>query len=51
MESRSTVVYCVWTEFGRHYRYIVNKGRGDMEGMTVSSPSLFSMFAVKKRVH
>ena len=31
-ESRSTVVYCVRTEFGRHYRYIANKGTGD-EGM------------------
>ena len=31
-ESRSTVVFCVWTEFGRHYRYIVNKGTGDDEG-------------------
>ena len=49
-ESRSTVVYCVWTEFGRHYRYIVNKGTGDMEDMVVSSP-LSSVFAVKKRVH
>ena len=31
-ESRSTVVYCVRTEFGRHYRYIANKGTGD-DGM------------------
>ena len=31
-ESRSTVVCCVWTEFGRHYRYIVNKGTGDDGG-------------------
>ena len=31
-ESRSTVVCCVRTEFGRHYRYIANKGTGD-EGM------------------
>ena len=31
-ESRSTVVFCVWTEFGRHYRYIVNKGTGDGGG-------------------
>ena len=31
-ESRSTVVYCVRTEFGRRYRYIANKGIGD-DGM------------------
>ena len=31
-ESRSTFVYCVWTEFGRHYRYIVNKETGDDGG-------------------
>ena len=31
-ESRSTVVCCVRTEFGRHYRYIANKGTGD-DGM------------------
>ena len=28
-KSRSTVVYCVRTEFGRHCRYIANKGTGD----------------------
>ena len=49
-ESRSAVVHCVWTEFGRHYRYIVNKGTGDMKGMVVSS-LLTSVFAAKKRVH
>ena len=31
-ESRSTVVFCVRTEFGRHFRYIANKGTGD-DGM------------------
>ena len=31
-ESRSTVVYCVRTEFRKHYRYIANKGTGD-DGM------------------
>ena len=31
-ESRSTVVYCAWTEFGRHDRYIVNKGTWDDGG-------------------
>ena len=35
-ESRSTVVYCVRTEFGRHYRYIANKGTGD-DGMCCES--------------
>ena len=32
MGSRSTVVYCVRAELGRHYRYIVNKGTGDDGG-------------------
>ena len=32
MESRSIIVYCVRTEFGRQYRYIVNKGTEDDGG-------------------
>ena len=49
-ESRSTVVYCVWTEFGRRYRYIVNKRAGDYGGKVASSP-FSSAFAIKKRGH
>ena len=31
-ESRSTVIYCVWTEFGRHSRCIIYKGTRDDGG-------------------